>query len=138
MNIMDGLPIKNDENAESADPNLPAFLARPKEAPVYHGFEVLADSEKDGWAYGVITEYESEDEEICEGDGFVIAPDGSRAGVVWATDTPDFYEILGPDEERWGVYGVKFPSGVKNKNDLITNFHAVLPHFKKRFKELNE
>jgi hypothetical protein len=33
-----GRPLAVDRQAESADPGLPAFLARPPGAPVYHGF----------------------------------------------------------------------------------------------------
>ncbi len=71
-----------------------------------------------------------------EGDGFVIAPDGSRAGIAWATDTDEFDEILPPDVERWGVYGVRFPRPVSSVSDLIENFRAVLPLLQERFREL--
>ncbi len=81
---MDGHPIASDSNAKSADPGLPAFLARPDGTPVYHGFVVVEESETDGWRYGAITAFEGVENE-CEGDGFVIAPDGSRAGIVWGT-----------------------------------------------------
>jgi hypothetical protein len=33
----------------------PAFIARPADAPVYYGFPLLPDSEKDGFIFGVIT-----------------------------------------------------------------------------------
>jgi hypothetical protein len=38
-----------DPNARSADPALPAFLARPEDAPVYHGFPILEESLTEGW-----------------------------------------------------------------------------------------
>lgn len=43
--------------ARSADPSLPAFLARPVDAPVYHGFPMLERSRtEDGWCFGIISE----------------------------------------------------------------------------------
>lgn len=92
-------------------------------------------SETDGWLYGAITDFEV-DEPQHEGDGFVIAPDGSRAGIAWATDTAEFYEICSPSEGRWGVYGVRFPRPVAGLDDLVFNFRAVLPHLQKRYAEL--
>ncbi len=41
-----------DEQAQSADSGLPAFLARPPGAPVYHGFPVLDGAEAGGFAWG--------------------------------------------------------------------------------------
>jgi len=134
---MPGRKIRYDENAESAEPGLPGFLARPADAPVYHGFTVVPETETDGWVLGVISEYDC-DEPQTEGDAFVIAPDGSRAGIAWATDTPDFYEIIPPGPKRWGVYGVRFPQPVGCLEDLIANFRAVLPHLKQKFSELQE
>ena len=121
-----GQPLRLDPNAESADPDKPAFLARPEGTPVYHGFPVVPETETDGWLYGAIDDYES-DSPQTEGDGFVIAPDGSRAGIVWATDTTEFQEISPPDSERWGVYGVGVPRPVSSVEDLVFNFRAMLP-----------
>jgi hypothetical protein len=39
-----GVPLSLDPEAGSADPTLPAFLARPQVAPVYHGFPLLEES----------------------------------------------------------------------------------------------
>ncbi len=99
-----GKKVRYDPGATSGDPDQPGFIARPAGAPVYHGFPLVAETETDGWVYGAITEFETAEPQ-SEGDGFVVAPDGSRAGIVWATDTPDFYEIVPPDRERWGLWG---------------------------------
>lgn len=39
------------------------------------------------------------------GDAFVVAPDGSRAGLVWESQVSDpfFNEVLAPDDDRWGA-----------------------------------
>lgn len=130
-------PIVEDLAAISADPALPAFLARPEGAPAYHGFPVLLESETDGWKYGSITAFDTPEAQ-GEGDGFVVAPDGQRAGVVWATDTEAIYEILPSDSNRWGVYGVRFPKPVRTKQDLIDCFRHVLPLLKEKYGKLNK
>ena len=130
-----GRPLRLDPEAESADPSKPAFLARPEGVPVYHGFAVVPETETEGWCYGAISDYEVGSSQT-EGDGFVIAPDGSRAGIVWSMDSPDFEEILPPDAERWGVYGVRFPRPVSSVSDLVFNFRAVLPALQTRFRQI--
>ena len=131
-----GNRLRYDPKAGSAIPGVPSFAARPEGAPIYHGFEVVPETETDGWTYGAISDYEGG--RHTEGDGFVVAPDGARAGIAWATDTPDFYEISPPDDERWGVYGVRFPRPVSSIDDLVFNFRAVLPKLKERYAMLRE
>jgi hypothetical protein len=76
-----GRPLAIDPKATSASPTEPAFVARPVGAPVYHGFVVLEDVNVDGFTLGTITDFEAKS---CEtGDAFVIAPDGSRGGLVF-------------------------------------------------------
>ena len=122
-------PLKLDETAQSASPDLPAFLSRPEGAPVYHGFPIVEATCTDGWCFGAITSFD--DADGCDsGDGYVVAPDGSRAGLVWDVGCEPTQEILPPDEERWGVYAVWFPRVITCVDDLIFNFRAVLPDFK--------
>ena len=52
-----GVPLRLDPEARSADPSLPAFLARPEDATVYHGFHLLERSRiEDGCCFGTISE----------------------------------------------------------------------------------
>jgi hypothetical protein len=97
-----GRPLAVDSKAESASPTEPAFVARPEGAPVYHGFVVLDDVLVDGFTLGKITDWKAAS---CEtADAFVIAPDGSRAGLVWEVcDPPYFQEVVPIDADRWGV-----------------------------------
>lgn len=133
--MSEGHEIRYDPDAASAEPGVPGFLARPPGAPVYHGFPIVPETETDGWLYGAITEFDGETPQT-EGDGFVVAPDGSRAGIVWALDTPAFYEILPPDEERWGVYGVCFARPVSGVDDLVFDFREALPRIRERYEQM--
>lgn len=123
--------MRLDETAESANSELPAFLARPEGAPVYHGFPLVEETRTDGWCYGAITEFE--DPDGCEsGDGFVIAPDGSRAGIVWEVGEQEMQEIMPPEQGRWGVYAVWFPRATRTVKDIVFNFRHALPALKSK------
>jgi len=65
-----------------------------------------------------------------DGDGYVIAPDGSRAGLVWDVGSREPREISPPNKERWGVYQVWFPQPVRTVEDLVANFRSILPQLK--------
>ncbi len=83
-----------------------AFLRPPSGAPPYYGFPTLEDSQIHGFTYGKISDFEAEaialGHAVSDGDGFVVAPDGSRAGLIWeVTETPYLIESLPPDARRW-------------------------------------
>jgi hypothetical protein len=126
---LQGQSVRIEPAAESANPSLPAFIARPKGAPAYHGIPLLANSEKDGFAFGVITEPNGETP-ASWGDAFVVAPDGSRAGIVWQAEGEPSPVVCSPSPGRWGVYAFRFQRPVRNEQDLIENLHAVLPQLK--------
>lgn len=95
-----GRPLSVDQTAQSSSPTEPAFVARPEGAPVYHGFVILDDVVVDGFTLGKITDWEAEP---CEtGDAFVIAPDGSRAGLVWEVCDPPYFQEVMPIETTRG------------------------------------
>ena len=130
-----GWYLRLDETAESNNPELPAFLARPEETPVYHGFDLVEETRTDGWCFGAITEFE--DLDGCEdGDGFVVAPDGSRAGIVWEVGDREIEEISPPEQDRWGVYAVWFPRPVRTVEDLVFGFRSVLPGLRRKYEEI--
>jgi hypothetical protein len=127
--MIKGRKMLVDPHAKSADPKLPAFLAIPAGALAYHGFPSVPETATDGWTFGAITEFV--DPNGCDaGDGFVIAPDGSRAGIVWGVGTGSTEEIMPPEPGRWGVYAVWFPSPITSVDDLVAAFHGVLPELK--------
>jgi hypothetical protein len=129
-----GHPLALDPLAESGSRTEPAFIARPAGAPVYHGFEVLSDFVVAGFTFGKITDFEIE---ICdEGDAFVVAPDNSRAGLVWEiSDKPYFQEICAPEAKRWGVWAVTFPNAMTSRENVRKNLESILPERRKRWEE---
>jgi hypothetical protein len=129
-----GQPIALDPNARSASPTEPAFIARPAEAPVYYGFQVLEDVVVDGFVFGKITDFEAEAADY--GDAFVIAPDNSRAGLVWeVTETRHFTEVCSIEASRWGVWGVSFALPMTNRENVRRNLESVLPTLKEKWEE---
>jgi hypothetical protein len=124
-----GRPLALDSAAKSASSDVPGFLARPSGAPVYHGFSVLSDVAVDGFTFGAITDFEAE--ESTEGDAFVVAPDGSRAGLVWEiSDKQTFAEVCPLTAERWGVWEVSFPFAMTSRENAKLNLQTILPNLK--------
>jgi hypothetical protein len=116
-----------DPEAESADPDQPAFLARPAGAPVYRGFPILDDVEVDGFRLGMISDWETEPSEY--GDAFLVAPDNSRCGLIWeVTDAPYVTpeSRVPEDETRWGVWNVGFPNPMNSRENARRNISCVL------------
>ena len=129
-----GKPLAPDRNATSGSPTEPAFLARPKGAPVYYGFAVLEDVTADGFTFGAITDFEAEPTD--NGDAFVIAPDGSRVGLVWQVSPTKRIEKVAPfDRERWGVWAVSFPHPMDSRENARKNLIALLPDLKACWEE---
>lgn len=121
-----GHRIALDPLAGSASPTEQAVLARPPDAPVYHGFVVLEDVSVDGFTLGKISDFE--EEEMNYGDAFVVAPDGSRAGLVWEVGNDVRIEqVLPPDGERWGVWAVWLPNQMRTRDDARANLGAIVP-----------
>ena len=121
-----GRPVALDDKAARASRSDPAFVARPAGAPAYHGFVVLEDVVVDGFTLGKITDFEAET--CATGDGFVIAPDGSRGGLIWEVNgTRYFQEVCALDLERWGVWSVGLPFPMTSRDNARKNLAAVLP-----------
>ncbi|MGG3889740.1 3-deoxy-8-phosphooctulonate synthase [Metabacillus fastidiosus] len=105
---------------------------------VYSGFPLVIETETDGFIYGEITDhfdFEYEEEESCtSGDGFVQAPDGSRAGIIWEIATEPYLSVcIEPEADRWGVYNVGFIRPIKTMDDLIFNFQILIPLIKEAY-----
>ena len=132
--IPKGRPLALDPTAASASAGKPAFLSRPEGAPVYHGFQILNDVGVDGFTFGKITDFESAD---CScGDAFVIAPDNSRAGLVWEYgESASFQQVMPPEPDRWGVWAVNFAHPMTSRQNARKNLESILPELKRRWKE---
>jgi len=129
-----GLPLAVDLTAESASVDTPGFLSRPSGAPVYHGFTLLSDVVVEGFTFGTITDFEAQ--ESCVGDAFVVAPDNSRAGLVWeVSDDGRFAEVCPLTQDRWGVWAVSFPLRMTSRDNARLNLKAVLPQLKPKWEE---
>ena len=128
---MKSRPLALDESAKSAKADLPAFLARPGGMPVYHGFSVIEGVNVDGFRLGIITDFESSPE---DGDAFVIAPDESRAGLVWSVgDVASLEEVCPLEASRWGVWAVTFPEPMKSREAMQRNLATVLPMLREKW-----
>ena len=91
----------------------------------------------DGWCFGTITEYA--DPKGCDfGDAFVVAPNGSRAGLVWEVGEDEPSEILPPDEKRWGVYQIWFSRPIRTTDDLVACFREVLPQLQRIYERVQK
>jgi len=132
-----GRQLAVDPKAESASSSQPAFIARPAGTPVYHGFIALDDVVIDGFTLGKITDFEAEPSSY--GDAFVIAPDNSRAGLVWeVSETPYFQEVSPLEPTRWGVWRVAFPFPMSSRENAQCNLEFILPHLKRKWQEWRE
>jgi len=130
-----GRQLKLDDAAASASLDLPGFLAKPEGVPACHGFPLVSETMTNGWCLGAITEYE--DPEGCtSGDAYVIAPDGSRAGLVWDVGDGKIDEICPPDKSRWGLYQIWFKQPVQTTDDLVAAFRIVLPELQGIYRRL--
>jgi hypothetical protein len=127
-----GKPLRFDPTAESADPSLPAFLARPAGAPVYHGFPLLDESRTDdGWCFGTISDPDCPEGRNW-GDAYVVAPDNTRAGLIWHVGPPELEISLDPGADRWGVYTIGIAGEVHSQAELVEQLRAWLPELRRR------
>jgi hypothetical protein len=120
--------IDPDPEAESADPALPAFLARPESARVYHGFGLSDDVEVDGFKLGAITDFGPD---VDDGDAFLVAPDNSRAGLIWELSSETFVDqVIAPEPGRWGVWRVSFPCAVTDSASVAVVLADLVPRLR--------
>jgi hypothetical protein len=119
--------------AKSAVPNEAAFVAPPPGAPPYYGFPILEDVVVEGFVLGMITNFEAE---RCDrGDAFVVAPYGSRAGIVWNEgDSMRVSQVLPAEPTtRWGVWEVSFVHPMTNRENARRNLQAIVPILKQEW-----
>jgi hypothetical protein len=131
-----GRSLAIDQDAVSATPGMPAFASKPSGAPVYHGFPILEGVEVEGFKFGMITNFLVEPDSV--GDAFVVAPDGSRAGLVWEVTKEEYFNEVVPIEvHRWGVWAVSFPYPMDCLDNTKKNLAAALPKLHEKWAEWN-
>jgi hypothetical protein len=87
---------------------------------------------EEGFTFGMITDFELQPTD--QGDAFVVAPDGSRAGLVWTrSDEATFEKVCGLDRGRWGVWAVSFPNPMDSRENVRRNLRFVLPKLKEQW-----
>ncbi len=67
-----------------------------------------------------------------------VAPDGSRAGLVWEVTEErgrKIEQVLPFEKERWGVWAVWFADPMRTRADAHKNLVAVLPELKGRWED---
>jgi hypothetical protein len=112
--------------APSASNDKPAFIDPPAGSPVYYGFRLLDRVLLDGFALGLITD--SMVEPTTYGDAFVVAPDGSRAGLIWEIAEQAYFETtIGPDSRRFGVFSVGTTHGPTTTDEATMFLAEILP-----------
>lgn len=125
-------PLALDPAAVSASPEAPAFIAKPEGAPPYYGFQVLEDSEVDGFQFGKITDFDREP--AMEGEGFVVAPDDSRAGLIWhISEDISIKQFSPPERDCWGVWEVSFPHAMTSHENVRLNLASIAPALKEKW-----
>ena len=128
-----GTPLALDPDAESSDPGEPAFFARPSWAPVYHGFPILEDVEFFEFRLGMIADFLSAP--ITSGDAFIVAPDNSRAGIIWEAEVEEAYfeEVIPAESDRWGVFAIGTEHSLTTVEDaqlfLEGIVHTLFPYW---------
>jgi hypothetical protein len=98
---------------------------------VYHGFVVRDDVVVEGFTLGEITPFEGQ----TDGDAFVLAPDGSPAGLIWeigsvfAVEGTSYVDGSG----RWGVFGVVFERPFVSPDDYRSNLAGIVPRLREEW-----
>lgn len=127
-----------DQTAKSTDPDKPAFTSPPKDSKPYYGYPLIKEICFDGFCYGAVTDFLQPDcDEGCRiGDGFVEAPDGTRAGLFWEVRSEMGFSRMGnSDNKRWGIYYFAIPQPIKTVDDMKITFERMVPVLKKMHSE---
>lgn len=102
-----------------------------RNSDTYDPENVILRSDREGWLLGYIGIPWPGPWPKRNGDLFVADPSGWQAGISWESHGPDILTINSPSEGRWGMFQVRFPLPVMSEDDLVRNFHCVLPLLKK-------
>ncbi len=108
-------------------------MAPPGGARPYHGFKVLNDVTYQGFTLGAITDFQKRPG-LTVGDGFVVAPDGSRAGIEWRIANESYLlEMAPPTSNRWGVWMAGFVHPMVDKDSARRNLIEIEPLLRQKW-----
>ena len=66
----------------------------------------------------------------------MVAPDDSRAGLVWEiSDSRYFTEVCPIEDRRWGVWAVSFQLPMSDRENARRNLESILPMLKQKWDE---
>ena len=110
-------------------------MSPPDGAPAYYGFPLLSGIECDRFKLGVITDFTLESD-VLEGDLYIVAPDGSRAGIVPVTGPGKRYGEYEPaTAAKWGVWQFEFSRPLRTIEDaqwaLDQMVHVLRPEWER-------
>ena len=75
-----------------------------------------------------------QEEAVGAARGGRLAPDGSRAGLVWQSEcAPYFQEIMAPGLDRWGVWAAGLALPMTTSDEARDYLAALLPHLRSRW-----
>jgi hypothetical protein len=78
----------------------------------------------------MITDFLAEPADM--GDAYVVAPDGSRAGLVWESGCAQYFaEVLAPDQDRWGVWATGLALPMTTVDEAQDYLAALLPQLRR-------
>ncbi len=124
-----------DPDADTTAADQPGFMAPPAGAPPYHGFRVLEEIEVDGFRLGAITDFVRRPD-LDTGDGFVVAPDGSRAGLEWRRSTEAYLLEMAPfTPNRWGVWMVGMVHPMDGIDNARRNLAELVPLLEPKWRD---
>ena len=61
----------------------------------------------------------------------MVAPDGSRAGIIWEVGESIIEVTMPPEEDRWGVFHVGFARQVYHEARLVEQLREWLPELRR-------
>jgi hypothetical protein len=102
---------------------------------VYHGFP-LTEAEFEGYRLGMISGF---DDDGDRGDAFLVAPDGSRAGIVWdflaGVAEINARQVYRYTPGRWGVWSVVLPRPMSTPEDRLLNLALLVDALREKWTE---
>ncbi len=113
-------------------------MAPPEGSGPYYGFRLLPEVDVDGFVFGAITDFFAFPG-LEQGDAFIQAPDGSRAGLEWRLSQESYLLMMAPPTaERWGVWLAGFIHPMDSTQSALANLESIKPGLEDRWRRWHE